>query len=170
MAHAGLITDNGDTTTVDQVEWLDWTKTVGLTQVLALQTFGEFRLATTQELTHMMTVFFGVAFTAQPGYHANDGSVQVRNKITDFVSLFGDTTPSISTDATGAYVNDRFWAVDRGNYYHNMDPANFPNRAQYIQTTGIAMVRRTEVPEPTTLAIFALGMIGLASRRFKKQS
>jgi len=26
------------------------------------------------------------------------------------------------------------------------------------------------VPEPTTLAIFALGMIGLASRRFKKQS
>jgi hypothetical protein len=28
----------------------------------------------------------------------------------------------------------------------------------------------TDVPEPSTLAIFALGMIGLASRRFKKQS
>jgi len=28
----------------------------------------------------------------------------------------------------------------------------------------------TTVPEPSTLAIFALGMIGLASRRFKKQS
>jgi len=28
----------------------------------------------------------------------------------------------------------------------------------------------TAVPEPSTLAIFALGMIGLASRRFKKQS
>lgn len=27
----------------------------------------------------------------------------------------------------------------------------------------------SEVPEPSTLAIFALGMIGLASRRFKKQ-
>jgi len=27
-----------------------------------------------------------------------------------------------------------------------------------------------QVPEPSTLAIFALGMIGLASRRFKKQS
>ena len=25
-----------------------------------------------------------------------------------------------------------------------------------------------QVPEPTTLAIFALGVIGLASRRFKK--
>ena len=28
----------------------------------------------------------------------------------------------------------------------------------------------TNVPEPSTLAIFALGMIGLASRKFKKQS
>jgi hypothetical protein len=28
----------------------------------------------------------------------------------------------------------------------------------------------TDVPEPSTLAIFALGMIGLASRRFKKKS
>jgi hypothetical protein len=28
----------------------------------------------------------------------------------------------------------------------------------------------TDVPEPSTLAIFALGIIGLASRRFKKQS
>jgi hypothetical protein len=28
----------------------------------------------------------------------------------------------------------------------------------------------SEVPEPSTLAIFALGIIGLASRRFKKQS
>jgi hypothetical protein len=31
-------------------------------------------------------------------------------------------------------------------------------------------VSTIDVPEPSTLAIFALGMIGLASRRFKKQS
>jgi len=35
---------------------------------------------------------------------------------------------------------------------------------------GVALVRTTSVPEPSTLAIFALGVIGLASRRFKKQS
>jgi len=37
---------------------------------------------------------------------------------------------------------------------------------------GIASIdyTKSEVPEPSTLAIFALGMIGLASRRFKKQS
>ena len=31
-------------------------------------------------------------------------------------------------------------------------------------------ITATDVPEPSTLAIFALGMLGLASRRFKKQS
>jgi len=37
--------------------------------------------------------------------------------------------------------------------------------------TSIAFVGDSvDVPEPSTLAIFALGMIGLASRRFKKQS
>ena len=47
----------------------------------------------------------------------------------------------------------------------------------YADHTGHANALRnfaynssTEVPEPSTLAIFALGMIGLASRRFKKQS
>ncbi len=32
-----------------------------------------------------------------------------------------------------------------------------------------ALVKKTNVPEPSTLVIFALGLIGLASRRFKKQ-
>ncbi|MEY8199126.1 MAG: PEP-CTERM sorting domain-containing protein, partial [Colwellia sp.] len=36
--------------------------------------------------------------------------------------------------------------------------------------TGLINVPPSTVPEPSTLAIFALGMIGLASRRFKKQS
>jgi hypothetical protein len=36
--------------------------------------------------------------------------------------------------------------------------------------TGAFLHRSVDVPEPSTLAIFALGMIGLASRRFKKQS
>jgi hypothetical protein len=34
---------------------------------------------------------------------------------------------------------------------------------------GNEVIPNATVPEPTTLAIFALGMIGLASRRFKKQ-
>jgi len=37
-------------------------------------------------------------------------------------------------------------------------------------SSSLASTPSTNVPEPSTLAIFALGMIGLASRRFKKQS
>ncbi len=36
--------------------------------------------------------------------------------------------------------------------------------------SGVLQVGGVAVPEPSTLAIFAIGMIGLASRRFKKQS
>jgi hypothetical protein len=34
---------------------------------------------------------------------------------------------------------------------------------------NVSFVDAAEVPEPSTLAIFALGLMGLASRRFKKQ-
>jgi hypothetical protein len=39
-----------------------------------------------------------------------------------------------------------------------------------IFNNGNISYNSASVPEPSTLAIFALGMIGLASRRFKKQS
>jgi len=38
-----------------------------------------------------------------------------------------------------------------------------------FQDTQTYVSEQVQVPEPSTLAIFALGMIGLASRRFKKQ-
>ena len=40
----------------------------------------------------------------------------------------------------------------------------------YVVSTAYSGVLRTQVPEPSTLTIFALGIIGLASRRFKKRS
>jgi hypothetical protein len=41
---------------------------------------------------------------------------------------------------------------------------------EYTLTVSEGPVLVSEVPEPSTLAIFALGLMGLASRRFKKQS
>lgn len=46
--------------------------------------------------------------------------------------------------------------------------ADAPNCAPGDHCT-IAIVQSVSVPEPSTLAIFALGIMGLASRRFKKQ-
>ncbi len=41
----------------------------------------------------------------------------------------------------------------------------------FNRVAGLVLIKDdVTVPEPSTLAIFALGMIGLASRRFKKQS
>jgi hypothetical protein len=48
---------------------------------------------------------------------------------------------------------------------------SFTGPGQWMSIDNISVtVDATDVPEPSTLAIFALGMVGLASRRFKKQS
>lgn len=44
------------------------------------------------------------------------------------------------------------------------------NRASSSWNFGVSSFSAVEVPEPSTFAIFALGMLGLASSRLKKQS
>lgn len=44
-----------------------------------------------------------------------------------------------------------------------------PNNSNPLSTHFRMETESTSVPEPSTLAIFALGIMGLASRRFKKQ-
>ena len=45
---------------------------------------------------------------------------------------------------------------------------NNPSLPDFVGTENGTL--KVDVPEPTTLAIFALGLMGLATRRFKKQS
>jgi hypothetical protein len=65
-------------------------------------------------------------------------------------------------DSTNAYGSHQFRYVD--------STTNFQKATSGLLTLSAYAPLETEVPEPSTLAIFALGMIGLASRRFKKQS
>lgn len=44
----------------------------------------------------------------------------------------------------------------------------FTDFNEYNKNIGAALYRTSTVPEPSALAIFALGILGLASRRFKK--
>ncbi len=53
-------------------------------------------------------------------------------------------------------------------YYKDRDGVERITLINFI--TSNHRSNKVDVPEPSTLAIFALGMIGLASRRFKKQS
>jgi hypothetical protein len=49
----------------------------------------------------------------------------------------------------------------------NSSPDSYSNSMSFLVYRDLNQV--TDVPEPSTLAIFALGIMGLASRRFKKQ-
>jgi hypothetical protein len=77
----------------------------------------------------------------------NNGDITVD---LDNVNILTDTIANYS--AFNSYMGFTAGTGGLGNY-HKID--NFT-------------IAKTEVPEPSTLAIFALGMIGLASRRFKK--
>jgi hypothetical protein len=54
-------------------------------------------------------------------------------------------------------------------YKDSRDGNNMLTTADSSPQWGVALVRVTSVSEPASLAVFALGIMGLASRRFKKQ-
>jgi len=73
---------------------------------------------------------------------------------------------------SGSPANNTRWGV--GNY--NASDTSEKVWTDGVMTSGttpnlknIMYIKTAEVPEPTTLAIFALGIMGLAARRFQKQ-
>ena len=67
--------------------------------------------------------------------------------------------------------------ADYDNLYHDTayvrDDVDYDwdrTRGSHAASTFLVKDVVAEVPEPSTIAVFALGMIGLASRRLKKQS
>lgn len=73
-------------------------------------------------------------------------------------------------DPTGDFCN---WDVGSLAFTGSAKSIDFGGTANQVGfdniTFGSVDPDKVEVPEPSTLAIFALGMMGLASRRFKKQ-
>ena len=88
-------------------------------------------------------------------------------------NVFSDLS-SITTADFGYQEHDKLISLDE---LHASPPKikcdtakNVPCDATVVPTGGTTTGDPTSIPEPSTLAIFALGMIGLASRRFKKKS
>jgi hypothetical protein len=75
----------------------------------------------------------------------------------------------IGSAVTTAYAlsegNNLAWVVDTPN---SVAAPAYPGLS--MNNSWSLNVVQATVPEPTTLAIFSLGLMGLASRRFKKQS
>ncbi len=108
----------------------------------------------------------------------NNGSFNFASGISSFGLQFGshrgDSAVILNGFGSGTQVSGSFFglATDdnsifytvlyaKSNGYGSFDDVTYSRSNQLVPS---------DVPEPSTLAIFALGMIGLASRRFKKQS
>ncbi len=174
FANAGIV-NNGSYTTVDGLDWLDWTLTQDLTQSEALAANLGWRPATLIEMESMMNTMFSTSLTYDTkGIDWNLAGVANASTLkSSFIALFGETGSNNSTFATveglGIVGFDALAYAGFGRTGRNtLIYSDIGYRSSW---TGVAMVRSGfSVPEPSTLAIFALGMIGLASRRFKKQS
>lgn len=88
----------------------------------------------------------------------------------NFGSSFIATLNGISSlsSKTGGFFGI---ASDNGTTFSNVSFAKNLSFGLFDNVTyASALAQPSSVPEPSTLAIFALGFIGLVSRRFKKQS
>lgn len=92
------------------------------------------------------------------------------------LTLLGDFSNSLGSSFTlGAFSGSTSYTLTAGQTYNftfNFDSDISGLISSFDRTqvsTANFRFETTSVPEPSTLAIFALGIMGLASRRFKKQ-
>jgi hypothetical protein len=114
-------------------------------------------------------------FTLRNAVHAANGTNWYFNNLSVGFTAIGTTIEQASADING--LTDRFrlsWhsgGVEGDvTMYYGWRSGNNIGLNLSTAFDRVILVKRAEVPEPSTLAIFALGMMGLASRRFKKQS
>jgi hypothetical protein len=96
------------------------------------------------------------------------------------VWTFTDDTDMLFTAGELAFSGQASWTTDAASYVSALNGAQSGNvYAPAISDDDIAnaaligsweVIGATDVPEPSTLAILGLGLMGLASRKFKKQS
>ena len=101
------------------------------------------------------------------GGNATLASVEIFNLTTN-TSLSGILNPTLGA---GNWIYNEFnfepTAANAGDYLQIRWNGGGTNSANG-QEVALVSFSTVEVPEPSTLAIFALGMFGLASRKFKK--
>ena len=169
VTNAGII-DNGNYTTINGLDWLDWTLTLNLSQTEALTDNIGWRTATLYEMQTMMSEFFNhpLIWNINGSAENSDEVVDLAEYQINFSKLFGITAGTFGS--TYAHV-EGVGIIGHGGYDAGGILAGFENpRSDY---TGVALVRNStqshDIPEPSTLAIFTLCLMGFTSRRFKKQ-
>ena len=87
------------------------------------------------------------------------------------ITAFGDSnaTSVVSANDWNAFFRQRTMTATASSNV-NADPIYSAPFHEVYYSLEISSESNMQVPEPSSITIFALGMIGLASRRFKKQS
>jgi len=111
---------------------------------------------------------FGTAFEGYTGFIDDESSTHGYNTAS-LLSAWGGKSIMANAGQTsvwqGTYGSGSFTYLG----YDYCCSTGVSTRAAWSEVLDISITGTTSVPEPSTLAIFALGIMGLASRRFKKQ-
>lgn len=101
----------------------------------------------------------------------NGASWYFRNDYSMGFAAIGETVSlgSADTSTDSGALSKLSWHM-HDNYTAGYKVGNYSSNGNGVFEKVVFRASATDVPEPSTLAIFALGVIGLASRRFKKQS
>jgi hypothetical protein len=174
VTHAGIINhiDNGSYTTIDGLDWLDWSATLNMTQSVALSSQPGWRIADFSELDQMLRKMFGpeqFVPTYTPTLFYGFEIVDFVSKRDRFTNLFG-IFPIFPRQSTSIVEGLGKFGVDQSFLYIGSVPSFYGAVGYKQQWLGVPLVRAAQVPEPSTLAILGLGLIGLSFRRFKKKA
>jgi hypothetical protein len=180
-----VIIDNGSYTTVDGVDWLDMSFTDGKSynDVLSLISIGQalegWSVAAFDSVAGLHNSF-GYTVTPSTTSGAYNNGNTGYSEIKDLIGATMGTAPysawtlAYVAELNGSATQQR--TVQSGEYYSiaadfwrgdswGFDQAVADDRiGTWLNRPGVT------IPEPTTFALFALGLMGLASRRFKKQA
>lgn len=169
---------------VNNLEWLSWSLTGSVSIDDAENQFAGYHIATKDEWYGLFDQIFKTfdagdthgsirTGSASSETGSNSNHTAERNMLNQLLGTaykpgfnYGLFKDGDFTRLGGSYQNSPIWVTFKNNSDYTANDDNDFGGVKY----SVMMVRSTEVPEPSTLAILALGMIGLASRRFKKES